>query len=81
MITSPDGANLRRAMEQTADTVDHILEELEPSLSPEQIRRFHELRLACETLGTLRAAVELRGATAPRAVPPLKGIRSLGRLG
>lgn len=54
-MTSP--TDLQRA---AASEVDQLVDELEQTLDPHQRRLLHQLRLAAETLGAIRATAGLR---------------------
>ena len=43
--------------------VDELIAELEPSLNTRERRLLHQLRLAAESLGTIRALASLMGTT------------------
>ena len=45
----------------TADDVDRLVDELESTLDAKQRRLLHQVRLAAESLGALRAASMVRG--------------------
>ena len=42
-------------IDEATRTVEQLIEELEPALDHNQCRTLHRLRLACESLGMLRA--------------------------
>ena len=45
-------------IDEATRTVEQLIKELEPELDHDQCRKLHRLRLACESLGMLRAATQ-----------------------
>jgi len=53
-------------IDEATRTVEDLIEQLEPALDHDQRRTLHRLRLACESLGMLRATTQAL-ATLPDA--------------
>jgi hypothetical protein len=53
----PPMGDLERAAAQEVET---LIDDLEPSLDSHQRRLLHQLRLAAETLGAVRASVQMK---------------------
>ena len=55
------GLSLDVVVRAAAAEVDELIAELEPSLDARERRLLHQLRLAAESLGTIRASASLMG--------------------
>ena len=56
--SSPD---MVRTLERATAHLDLLVEQLDASLDVDQRRQLHQVRRAAELVGSLRAALELRG--------------------